>query len=151
MIEGKVDLRGVNRALKQLGRLGQDLRPLFREARKPVLKDQREHRAKKQGPDGAWPLRAEATTERYRQMRRRGRKPPARLLGRLPTARKVIIERRRMVIESTVKWSMAHFKGKGRLPKREWFWISGSLLVELATVAKRKLEEYWAKAAEASR
>jgi hypothetical protein len=43
---------------RRLNLFSKDLRPVFRELRKPVLADQRDHRQKRSGPSGRWPDRA---------------------------------------------------------------------------------------------
>lgn len=123
----KLDLRKQRR----LKKLGEDLRPAFRELRKPVLDDQRDHRKKKAGPNGKWPGLAVSTRKRYRQMRAAGRKPPRGLLGRLTTGYVVRVERRRMSVSSRVPWSNIHKKGgragRALLPKRDFLYISPRL------------------------
>jgi hypothetical protein len=143
MLDVDVDIADVTRRLTKLARFGADLAPLFRELRKPVLDDQAEHRKKQEGPSGAWPRRAESTLQRYRLMRRAGRRPPARILGRLPSANVVRIDRQRLSVESLVRWSGAHQGGRGRLPARMYLWISGRLTTAIAKVAQRELEKGW--------
>lgn len=148
MIDLEIDTRGVerfvSRGFRKLEKMGADLRPILRELRKPVVDDQRDHRKKREGSDGKWPALATSTRDRYRQMRRAGRKPPRGLLGRLPAAFKIRFERKRLVLESRVKrFSRAHQEGlrvrHGRLPKREYYWISRSLLAAAQDVVVREL------------
>lgn len=131
MIDVQLDTRDAERAiaqgLRRLDKLGTDVRPILRGLRGVVVADQRDHRRKQEGPDGKWPKRAAATVARYKQMRRAGRKPPRNLLGRLPAAFRVRYERRSLVLESLVKWSLAHQLGRG-VPQRAFYWVSPTLL-----------------------
>ena len=128
VIAAKVDMRSVMRTLRTLQKEGQDLRPIFRAMRKPVMDDQREHRKKQEGPSGKWPARAPSTLLRYKKLRARGRKPPKRLLGRLPTANQVTIDKRRLRVVSKVRWSKRpRWRGRDRV----WLWLSPGLPAKL--------------------
>ena len=116
---------------RKLNVFSRDLRPAFRELRKPTLDDQRDHQRAKSGPGGKWPSLAASTRLRYKQMRARGKKPPRSLLGRLPKANVVTIDRMRMRVTSRVRWSLTQKRG-GRaghstLPARDYLWISNKL------------------------
>lgn len=124
--------------LRRLNLFAKDLRPAFRELRKPALADQRDHRKTKTGPGGKWPGLASSTRERYRQARRAGKRPPRSLLGRLPAALKISIDRKRMLIESRVPWSKVHNEGgstgRALLPARKFLWISKQLRAHVRRV-----------------
>lgn len=120
--------------LPTLSLFAKDQRPAFRKLKRPVLADQRDHRKSRMGAKGRWPDRAESTKERYRLRRRGGNKPARNLLGRLPAALIVKIEKTRMTVTSRVPWSGVHQRGgrAGRggrvvIPKREFLWISRRL------------------------
>ena len=122
----KVDLRVLDSGIfARAGRIGNDLRPAFRAARKPVMADQRDHRKNKQGPRGKWPELAAVTKARYKLDRKRGRKRPRTLLGRLPTANMIRYERKRMLVLSRVRWSGVHQR------TRPYLWISRRLRRQL--------------------
>ncbi len=144
MIDVQIDTRAaervITRGIRSLEKLGRDLRPVLRALRKPVLDDQRDHRKKQEGPDGKWPKLAASTRERYKQMRRAGRKAPRGILGRLPTAFRVRYERKSLVVESIVRWSRAHQDGKG-VPERRYYWISRSLLAAARDVVVHELDK----------
>lgn len=137
MIEARVNLTFAERALIALRR--PDLRPAWKEARKPLRADIREHRRKQEGPEGTWPARAAATKQRAG---RHGR--PRRLLGRLPTALTTLSDRRRVAMRSRVAWSDVHrtggVVGRGsRLPRRDFLWASGNVLDTIAGIVSRYL------------
>ncbi len=143
MIEVTLDTRAAERTiaqgLRKLERIGNDVRPILRGLRAVVVADQRDHRRKQEGSSGKWPKLAPATVARYKQMRRAGRKPPRNLLGRLPAAFRVRYERKSLVLESLVKWSLAHQKGRG-VPQREFYWISPTLLRNVRNAVLHELQ-----------
>lgn len=148
MIALSVDLRGLGYAFSRLRRFSEDLRPAWRELRKPVRADQRDHRKEKQGPAGPWAPRAESTMEAYRERRQRGRKPPRGLLGRLPAALITKIERKRMIVESRVKWSGIHQDGGtaghgAKIPARPFLWVSQQLADQVASVVSAMAKKVW--------
>ena len=149
MIDVHLDTRAAQRTIAKglsgLAKLGNNLRPVLQAFRKPVLDDQRDHRKKQEGPEGKWPKRAAATVARYKAMRRAGRRPPRSMLGRLPSAFRIKYERKSLVLESTVKWSIAHQKGRG-VPKREYYWISRSLLLAARNIVIHELNQAAARA-----
>jgi hypothetical protein len=142
VIELQLDSRQAERAiangLRKLDKIGRDVRPILRGLRGLVVADQRDHRRKQEGPDGKWPKRAASTIARYKQMRKAGRKPPRGLLGRLPAAFRVRYERATLVLESIVKWSLAHQKGLG-VPEREYYWVSRQLLRNIRNAVTHEL------------
>lgn len=117
---------------RKLNMFCKDLRPAFRELRKPTLADQRDHQRQKSGPNGKWAPLSAATRLKYKQMRAHGRKPPRSQLGRLPMANIVKIDRLRMTVTSRVKWSIAQKRGArvGRgatIPGRDYLYVSARL------------------------
>ncbi len=146
-----VDIDAVNRALDKLGRFGRDLSPVFKEARKPLMRDQNEHKKKQEGPDGRWPRRSSLTMARGRSTSRKtGRKRRAgRLLGKLPTALRVVVSRDKLAVISRVSWSGVHQDGAGRvgraprIPKRTFLWASRKLLGEIADIIVKQAERNW--------
>ncbi|MGE0547612.1 MAG: phage virion morphogenesis protein [Kofleriaceae bacterium] len=155
MIDAGLDVREIEASLRKLGRFGRDLRPVFREMRAVVLDDQRQHRMKQEGPEGRWAPRAASTVERYASTRRSNRRErlgglkrrrqrlPARILGRLPSAIDVLMDNRRLRVESKVPWSSAHQDGDGRLPRRTFLWISTPLLRRIRDVMVKMAERAW--------
>lgn len=150
-ISARVDISAVQRALGRMQAWGRDLRPVFRQARKPLMRDQREHKKNMEGPDGRWPARASATHARLGargrvtgRKRRRGR-----LLGRLPTAVKLQLTRESLRVVSRVRWSGVHQDGAGRvgraprIPKRTYLWASRKLLHEVADIIATEAVKGW--------
>lgn len=138
-------------ALAKALRAAKDLRPAYREIRKPFREDQREHAKKAEGPDGSWAPLAQSTlarrardakakrhaaggkTGRAKRARRRRRTlKQRRVLGRLPTMLDVRITRMSLIATSKVPWGDAHFSGatvgKGvKLPARPFLYVSDAL------------------------
>jgi len=118
-----------------------DLRPAWKEARKPARADQREHAKEEEGPDGPWIPRRSRTRARSKSgRRRRARK----LLGRLPRALQIKHDKRRLLIRSRVRWSGVHQEGgvAGRgaqIPARTFLWPSDELLGKVAEIVARVL------------
>lgn len=136
LVSARVDLGFLRRARMALR--SPDLRPAWKELRKPLRADQREHAKKQEGPDGSWPARASSTKVRAASGRRRKRK----LLGRLPTALSVRHDRRRLLIASLAKWSDVHNQGGraghgARIPRRTFLWASDRVLELAAGVVSR--------------
>lgn len=122
LVRAEVDLGFITRV--RIALRSPDLRPAWRLARKPLLEDQREHAKKQEGPSGPWAPYASAT-----KTRTSGRKRRRRMLGRLSTANKTIIERKRMIMRSPIRWSGSHQDGDtvghgARLPARPFRWAS---------------------------
>lgn len=135
-IRARVDLGFLDRARALLTR--PDLRPAWREVRKPFRADLADHRKRREGPDGPWAPRASST-----KTRTSGRKRARRLLGRLPTAIVVKTDRGKLTATSRVRWSAIHQDGGraghgARIPARTFLWASERFL-ELAggAVARR--------------
>jgi phage gpG-like protein len=114
------------------------------------MRDQREHRKKQEGPDGRWPKRSPFSQQKARTAAKvAGRKRAAKLLGRLPTALKVTIDPKRLLVESRVPWSMVHQEGAGRtgrapsIPARPYLWISRGLVREIVTIIEKAIDDGW--------
>lgn len=137
MIEARVNLGPLARVLVALRT--PDLRPVWREARKPIRRDIADHRAKQEGPDGAWAPRAAATKLRSRSGRR-----ARRMLGRLPSANRTTTDPRRLVIRSMVAWSEAQRTGAtvghgARIPGRDWMYVSDPVLGQIGVMITDRL------------
>ena len=143
MIEGlvtaRIDLSFMDRARAALS--NPDLRPAWKQLSKPFRADLKDHRTKQEGPDGTWPRLASSTKLRRASGRRRRAR---RLLGRLPGATGVKLERARMLGRSLVRWSSVHRDG-GRaghgavIPKRDFLWVSQQFLDHASTVIAKGL------------
>ena len=130
MIEARVDLSEAHRALIKLR--SPDLRPAFKDARKPLRDDIRDHRRRREGPNGKWPARSAAT--RTRSGSRKRSRP---MLGKLPTALQTLVDPRRIAMVSRVAWSnipqTGGIAGNGaRIPAREFLWASATVLGKVA-------------------
>lgn len=143
MIRLEVDLTAVDRGLAALRARAADLAPAFRDLRKPLRVDIREHARAKEGPDNAWPAKSPFTLERERRARARaGRKRGGRrLLGRLPGALTIAADRTRVIAVSKARWSSVHQDGGkvgrgARVPARPFLWVSG----KLRELARKRLE-----------
>jgi phage gpG-like protein len=106
-----------------------DLRPVWREARKPLREDIKAHRKAQSSEGGKWAPRAASTRER---MGRRGAR--RRMLGKLTTALQTTSDRRHVGMKSRVPWSDVHRTGGrvgragSRLPARDFLWVSRGAL-----------------------
>jgi phage gpG-like protein len=144
-----IDLTEVDRALADLEARAKRLAPAFRELRKPLRLDQRDHARGEMGPGGKWPARSPLTEERRRAKNRRvrltkamqtiapkklrRRSTPNRLLGRLPAA--VIYKSGELFVRATsrVAWSGVHQEGGSvgrgsRIPARPFLWLSDAII-----------------------
>ncbi|MEM9487699.1 MAG: phage virion morphogenesis protein, partial [Myxococcota bacterium] len=119
LVNVRVQVDPVMRALRQLERRARDLRPALRDTRSPFRTEQRRHFRDEQGPDGPWPRRAAASESRVlgkacsaakkKGRKRRPRRAP-KMLGKLRQF-KVRVRRRTIVAESPIKWSGVHQRG----------------------------------------
>jgi phage gpG-like protein len=146
------DLTELDSAMADVEQRGKRLAPAFRELRRPLRGDQREHAKDQRGPDGSWPPRSPFTEARQRARNRairrskaaktiaiattKRRSTPARILGRLPGAIKLVTGELFVRAVSRVPWSGVHqFGGRAgrgvRIPARPFLWLSDGLL-ELA-------------------
>lgn len=123
-----------------------DFRAVFKKLRKPMNKDQTEHRDQQRGPRGPWAPLAASTKARYA---REGKRRNRRILARLPNPRQSILSAEALIIRSRVRWSMAHQVGPTRvgrgsiLPQRQFLWISKSLLKVARREFSRALWSRW--------
>lgn len=137
MIEARVNLSLVDRVLN--GLRSPDLRPAWKEARKPLRADIRDHRRKQEGPDGTWAPRAAATRTRSKSGRRA--RP---MLGKLPTALQTLSDRNRVAMKSRVAWSDVHQTGGtvgrgSKLPPRPFLYASEKALEIIADLVVKYL------------
>jgi len=154
-----VDLRSLDKAIKRAARAGADLRPVWRELRRPLRKDQGAHIKEQKGPQGSsWPgLAASTKTKRLGALSRAGkaftkkgalRKAAKRKIGRVLSRRLVSGARIRakpkeIKITSIVKWAGVHQEGGrvgrgSQIPARPFMWISDELLA----ITKREMVKY---------
>lgn len=135
-----VQLGGLLAALHRLG--NNNYKPVFVQIRKPMHKDQRDHRDKQRGPRSGWAPLAATTLARYA---REGKRRNRRILARLPNARFTIVKPDELIMRSRVKWSMAHQDGPTRvgrgaiIPQRQFLWISNHLVAEAKAEFRRAL------------
>lgn len=142
MIEVRVNLGLLDRFVATLRK--PDLRPAWKEARKPLRADIRDHRKKRSGPSGTWAARSANT-----RIKRKGR--TRQMLGNLPTALSTIMDRRRIALKSRVAWSDVHQTGGrvghgAKLPARPFLWASDRVLTEIAAIVTRTLQRIIGKA-----
>lgn len=145
--EAAVDLTFVERALNTLRR--PDLRPAWKEARKPLREDIKAHRKAQEGPGGSWPGRSPLTARRAGAKRKRR---PRKLLGKLPTALQTKSDRARVAMISRVRWSAVHQDGGtaghgARIPARPFLWASDGVLKAIAGIVSAHLAKLFAKGA----
>lgn len=123
-----------------------DVRSALKRLRKPMHKDQVDHRDKQRGPRGPWAPLASTTLERYA---RAGIRRNRRILARLPNPRVTTITANSLIMRSRVKWSMAHQDGPTRvgrgsiLPQRQFLWISRELRREARREFRRAMWARW--------
>lgn len=142
MIETTVNIAPVMRSFDRLRRV--DGRKVFREARKPMRVDIREHAKAKAGPDGGWAPLAASTKER----RRRAGRARGRLLGRLPNAAKISTGFDFIRAEWLVKWSRVHWRGGraghgSRIRERDFAWIGKKLRRTVRDLYVAALDRAW--------
>lgn len=143
-ITATVRVSGVLAALARLRKT--DVRAALKKLRKPMHRDQRDHRDKQRGPNGPWRALAPSTLERYA---REGRRRNRRILGKLPNPRITTVTAERLTMKSRVKWSLAHQDGPTRvgrgsiLPQRQFLWISRALRAEAKREFKRAMWARW--------
>jgi phage gpG-like protein len=127
------------RAMEKRGRAPGEA---FRKIRPHMRKDQREHAARREGPESSWPRRAPSTIAKSARSKT-GRRIVRRPLGKLPSAVTYFANDRGAFAKSRVRWSGAHQHGariaRGHvLPARPFLWISDSL----TRIAGRLLADY---------
>jgi phage gpG-like protein len=128
-VAATVDLRRVERGLRDVLRRAERAGPFFRDERKPLRADQRDHAKRRQGPDGSWPARV-VTPGKPRRKRRR-------LLGRLPGAVSIAASADAVRAVSKVPWSGVHQHGGrvgrgARIPARTFLYFSPDYLRAMA-------------------
>lgn len=136
-VSASVELDDVEKGLAAAERSARDLGPAFRELKKPMREDQRDHGKKQRGPFGSWARRSPRTLAFYREHRRRVPRP----LGRLSTAVKYTPTAFGVFGESRAKWSESQQSGgvvgRGvRLRARPFLWLSSKFL----DIAERTFE-----------
>lgn len=146
----RVDVDGVIAAMARLARFGRDLRPVFKEARGPLMRDQKEHRKQQSGPDGKWPALSPFTIERQKaRARSKGKRRPRIMLGKLPMSLRVYTSSKALRVENRADWSGVHQDGAGRtghapsIPARRFLWISDRVLVDFVDIIKTHAEKWW--------
>lgn len=159
-LEVNIDLAQVNAGLARLHDAGHDLAQVFRDSRKDVRIDQKDHAKHEQGPAGRWASLSPYTAirrlgRRGAQGKRRGRHrigplklKGGRILGRLPGALDVKADRYGLIARSRAKWSGVHqdggVVGRGqRVPARPFLWISPKLLRAVVARVDERLTAAW--------
>ncbi len=145
---GEVDLGPVEQGFKAAERRARNLGTAFRELKKPLGEDQKDHGRRQRGPFGQWARRKPSTLAFYRS-RGKGRVP--RPMGRLPRA--VAYESNALGVYgvSRARWSEVHqdggTAGKGaRIRARPFLWLSPKLLdIAENTIERKLLDAYEGK------
>jgi phage gpG-like protein len=135
-VSATIDFGEVEKGLDAMARRARALGPAFRELKKPLKLDQKDHSKKRQGPSAMWAPRAASTMARLRQGSRRAKKP----MGRLPSATRYTSDATSVTGRSKALWSGVHQDGGtvghgSRLPARPFLWISDDML----TIAENTL------------
>lgn len=147
MIKVDVSLDELDRSIRGMLRHAANLTPAWKDARKPILEDQKRHAREQAGPDGPWAARSPFTIAR---MRARGSR--RRPLGKLPRAVQVDMAPRSVRVKSRSRFSKAHQPdgagttrvGRGSvLPARPFLWASRQLLETVATIIAKRLGLNW--------
>ena len=146
-VAATVDFGDVEQGIDAMERRAHALGPAFRDLKKPMRDDQRDHGKKQRGPFGAWARRSPKTLEFYRE---HGRKRMPRPLGRLPTAVKYTATAFGVTGESRVAWSAVQQEGgtvgRGvKLKARPFLWLSRRLLDIAENVIGGAVEAAWGK------
>lgn len=158
-----VDLGAVDRFVETASQRAARLAPAFKELRRPVRGDQRQHAKDQSGPDSKWAARSpitearrQAANKRTRRARigpiapgkTRRRSTPARILGRVPAALVVTLGDLFIRVAPRIAWAAAQAVGdrvghhhKVELKPRPFLWISQQLIA----TAERVLGEYIVK------
>ena len=146
-VAASVDFGDVEQGIDAMERRAHALGPAFRDLKKPMREDQRDHSKKQRGPFGSWARRSPKTIEFYRE---HGKKRIPRPLGRLPSAVKYTAMPWGLVGESRVAWSAVQQEGGkvGRgvtLKARPFLWLSRKLLDVAENVIGAAVEAAWGK------
>lgn len=143
VLHTEVSLRGALSTLDALRAAGADTRPAFKAMRKPLRSDLRAHAKAQEGPGGAkWPERKPPRRLKGRagEPRKLARKRSRRVLGKLPNATGLRVERRAIYAISKVKkWSRVHNEGGkagrgARIPQRQYLWIGDGMKAKAAQI-----------------
>lgn len=142
-VSATFDFGDVDQGIAAMERRTHALGPAFRELKKPMRDDQRDHGKKQRGPFAQWARRSPRTLEFYRD---HGRKRAPRPLGRLLSAVKYTATAYGVVGESRVAWSKVHMDGgvvgRGvKLKARPFLWLSRKLLDIAERVLERSLTD----------
>lgn len=168
MIEGRieVDLDEVDARMSNMEYRARVLGPAFRQLRKPLVRDQRDHQQKAAGPDGSWPPRSPVTEARRRARNRRlkqtkamktispkpskRRSTPKKVLGRLPMIFRMITTNLSIAMVSRASWSGAHMRGakvghgrKVTLPRRPYYYPSDAFLSTVKQTLAAHIVKGW--------
>lgn len=140
-VSATVDMGDVEKGLAAAERRAHALGPAFRELKKPMREDQRDHGKRQRGPFGTWARRKASTLAFYRS---HGRKRIPRPLGKLSTAITYKATAFGVFAESRAKWSAVHQEGgtvgRGvRLRARPFLWMSTKLLNVAEQVIERSI------------
>lgn len=152
MSDAKLDMRSLERGLRELAQRAERARPFFEALKAPLRLDQREHRRAQSGPEGAWPKRTRSAAAKRspgasgKKRRRRARK----LLGRLPTAVSYRSDADEVRAVSRIPWSSVHQEGGrvGRgatIPARPFLWFSDSFLGDAAEALLGYVTRNWGR------
>lgn len=154
LVDVKINLTDVDKAIAESKALARELGRVFRALKPWAKRDQLDHAALTQGPDGPWPVRARATLERRQQRSRvvvtRRQTTRARKgggagasivtrqratwpLGTLPKSIRYRAERDALRASSGIEWAQAHIDGAtvgrgAKLPARNYLWFSDPFL-----------------------
>lgn len=140
--ELSLDEREAEKLFRDMAQRGHSPGEAFRKIRPHMRKDQRDHAARREGPEASWPKRAPSTMQRMKRSAT-GRRIVRRPLGKLLTAVTYTASNEGAFARSRVDWSGAHQHGariaRGHvLPARPFLWISD----HLTRVASRLLADY---------
>ena len=128
-VSATLDIGDVEKGLAAMQRRARVLGPAFRELKRPLRLDQRDHSKRRAGPSAMWAPRAASTMAKLRAGGRRARKP----LGKLSGAVAYTADATAVRARSRVLWSGVHQDGGtvgrgAKLPARPFLWISDDML-----------------------
>jgi phage gpG-like protein len=163
MLDVNIDLSAVDQRLADIETRAKRAAPAFRELRRPLRNDQRDHAKGQQGPSGGWAPRSALTeaaraahTRNLRANRKRlhpkkfARGRSKNILGRLPSAIMVTAGDLFVRAASRVDWSGVHqdggHAGKGAsIPKRTFLWLSDRVVEITREVLLKHVLSGWDK------
>lgn len=140
--ELSLDAREAEQLFRAMSQRGHAPGAAFRKIRPHMRKDQREHAARREGPETSWAPRAPSTIAKFKRGKT-GRRLTRRPMGKLLTAVRYAASDRGVFGMSRIWWSGAHqhgarIAGGHVLPARPFLWISD----HLTRIASRVLGEY---------